>query len=195
MVCLDFLSDVPSLCYDLISCLWWSEPSCIMRLSDILNLPLLWGLESYYITMTDILWHDFHWMHVSLLICHPLKPYHCDCPLPHLIWNMRHAWALDLTLHIIIIVHCHAIEPITSAQWACNHDLDSTVLCAETWLLTQLLGATRYVKKFSKLLNTPKLESHNCLEEDEKVYLKTSLQSCHPWLCILTFSNLLALLG
>ena len=195
MVCLDFLSDVPSLCYDLTSCVWWSEPSYVMRLSDISNLPQRWGLESYYITMTDILWYDFRWMQVSLLICHPLKPYHCDCPLSHSIWNMRHAWALDLTLNIITIMHCHATEPTTSAHWACNHDLDSTALCAETRLLTQLLGATRYVKKFSKLLNTPKLESHNCLEEDEKVYLKTSLQSCHPRLYKLTFSNLLALLG
>ena len=61
--------------------------------------------------------------------------------------------------------------------------------------MTQLLGATRYVKKFSKFLNAPKHESHNRLEEDEKVYLKTSLQSSHPRPCKLTFSNLLALLG
>lgn len=35
-------------------------------------------------------------------------------------------------------------------------------------------------EKFSKLLNTHKYKSHNRLEEDEKVYLKISLQSCHP---------------
>ena len=158
MACLDILSDVPSSCYDLISWLWWFRPSYALRLSDISNFPLLWGLEKYYIIMTDTLWNDFHWMNALLLLCDSLKPYHCDCPLPHLIWNTRHAWALDLTPHINMIVHCHAIEPITSAQWVCNHDLDPTVLWSETWLMTQLLGVTRHVKKFSKLLNTPKHE-------------------------------------
>ena len=41
MVCLAFLSDDSFLSYDLISWLWWFEPSYALRLSNISNFPLL----------------------------------------------------------------------------------------------------------------------------------------------------------
>ena len=117
MVYLDFLSDVPSLCYDLISCLWWSEPSYIMRLSDILNLPLLWRLESYYIIMNDTIWHNFREMHVSYDHM-TLKAAH-DC-LAHMFAKnlaLWHAWPLTLPPHIVMIMHEHENELKTPVQW------------------------------------------------------------------------------
>lgn len=157
--------------------LWSCGLYYILRRSDISNFPLFWLLESYYIIMTDIFWHDFHWMHVLLLIWHPYMPFDCDCLSPHSIWETCHAWTIVSTLYIIMIMHCNTIESIISANWVCNNDLDSTVSWSETWLITQFMCATRHVKNFFELLNTPKHESYGSLEEDEKVCLKTSLQS------------------
>ena len=92
--------------------------------------------------------------------------------------NARHAYTMTLTLHLIISLHELEREPIKPVHRACKLDVCSPSTTSTSRLRTQLLSATRYVKKFFNLLNPPRHGLHGRLEEDEKVCLKTSSQSC-----------------
>ena len=69
---------------------------------------------------------------------------HESCPMPQhtpfpSIWNARHAWTLNLTLHIIMITHYSAIAPITSAHCICYHDPDCALTLSKTWIFVHIL--------------------------------------------------------
>ena len=75
---------------------------------------------------------------------------HETCPMPRhtpfpSIWNARHAWVLNLTLHIIMITHCYAITPITSSHCICYHDPDCTLTLSKTWIFVHILWDTRHI--------------------------------------------------
>ena len=171
MVCLNFLSDSNCPSYEYISWLWLCGPSYILRLSDISIFPLLWFSESYYISLTDILWYDFHKIHAWLLVFHPeytLRHNLAFFPSP---CNARHACTMTLTLHLIMSLHDNERGPIKPAHCTCKHDICPVKHIPDNTLWAQLLGDTRYVKKFFNLLNPPRHGLHGRLEEDEKVYL------------------------
>ena len=80
-------------------------------------------------------------------------------------------------------------EPIKPVHCACKLDICSPSTTSAKRLRTKLLSATRYVKNFFDLLNTPKHGSHSCLEKDEKVCLQTSPISYPPRLERSSFSK------
>lgn len=140
---------------------------------------MFWSLESCYIIMTDILWHDLHGY-----MCHcPYNvrtlPSNCICLLPHSICNARHAWTLALTLHYIMILHPREREPIKSLHWACEYDVCSVICDLHNRLEIQILSATRHVKISRKFTYPARHGSYGNLEEDTRVCLKTS-SICHP---------------
>ena len=97
------------------------------------------------------------------------------CPLH---WNARHACTMTLTLHLIISLHELEREPIKPVHRSCKLNVCPPSTTSTSRLWTQLSSATRYVKKFFNLLNPSRHGLHSRLEEDEKVCLKTSPQSC-----------------
>ena len=87
---------------------------------------------------------------------------------------------MTLTLHLIMSLHYHEREPIKPAYCACKHDLCPFIYDLNNTSWTQLLSATRYVKKFFELLNPPRHGLHGRLKKDEKVCLQTSPKLHHP---------------
>ena len=140
---------------------------------------MFWSLESCYIIMTGILWHDLHgYMCYCSYNVHTL-PSNCICLLPHSICNARNAWTLALTLHYIMILHQRERERITSVHWACKHDVFSVICNLHNCLETQVLSATRYVKISRKFIIHPRHGLYGRLKEEKKVFLKTS-SICDP---------------
>ena len=133
------------------------------------------------ITWSSLIFSDVicTWIHLLLIIWHPLCSLIAFCLFPCSIWNARHAWTLTLTPHSIMILHQREREPITSVHWACKHDICPVLCRLHNCLVTQVLSATRYVKTFRKFIIHPRHGSYGRLEEEKTVCLKTSL-ICHP---------------
>ena len=106
----------------------------ILTLYNTLDSPLFWLLESYYIIMTDILWHDLYRIHAPLLRCQPRKLLSRFSPVPTSLWTTYYVWTLYLTLQIIMILQHLKREPIKSVHWTCKHDLCSSPTPLETRL-------------------------------------------------------------
>ena len=116
----------------------------------------------------------YTWIHLLLIIWHPLCYLIAFCLFPCSIWYARHAWTLPLTPRSIMILHQHECEPMTSAHWPCKHDVCPAVYHLNNCLVTQVLSATRYVKISRKFIIHSRSGSYGCLEEEKRLYPKTS---------------------
>ena len=114
------------------------------------------------------------WIHLLLIIWHPLCYQIAFCLFPCSIWYARHAWTLPLTPRSIMILHQREREPMTSPHWACKHDLCPVLFHLHNCLVTQVLSATRYVKTSSKFKIHPRRGSYGRLQEEKRLCLKNS---------------------
>ena len=128
------------------------------------------------ITWSSLIFSDMicTWIHLLLIIWHPLCYLIAFCLFPCSIWNARHAWTLPLTPRSIMILHQREREPMTSAHWACKHDICPVICHLHNCLVTQVLSATRYVKTSRKFIIHPRRGSYGRLEEEKRLCLKTS---------------------
>ena len=103
------------------------------------------------ITWSSLIFSDMicTWIHLLLIIWHPLCYLIAFCLFPCSIWNAWHAWTLTLTPHSIIILHQRELEPITSAHWACNHDICPVICHLHNCLVTQVFERNKVRKNFS----------------------------------------------
>ena len=103
------------------------------------------------ITWSSLIFYDMicTWIHLLLIIWHPLCYLIAFCLFPCSIWNAWHAWTLTLTPHSIMILHQREREPITSAHWACNHDICPVICHLHNCFVTQVFERNKVRKNFS----------------------------------------------
>ena len=145
-----------------------------LRIPGIGTFAMFWCLECYYMIITDILWCDLHLNTPATDHVASIMLSNCVCLFPCSIWNARHGWTLPLTPHSIMILPQREREPMTSTHWACKHDICPVMCHLHNCLVTQVLSATRYVKTSHKFIIHPRRGSYGRLEEEKKLYLKTS---------------------
>ena len=58
MLCSDFFSDLCFLTYKFLEWIWRHDCDHTMWLSELETFEMFWDLKNYFITETDILWHD-----------------------------------------------------------------------------------------------------------------------------------------
>ena len=164
----------PSSVINLLEWMWHHGRPLPLRLSWIWTFAMFWCLKRYYMIITDILWYDLHLNtpvtdHMPSMCC--LIAFYL---FPCSIWNVRHAWTLPLTPRPIMIMHQREREPMTSAHWPCKHDVCHAVYHLNNCPVTQVLSATRYVKISRKFIIHSRRGSYGCLEEEKRLYPKTS---------------------